>query len=93
MSIQLCIAQRYFAGIGGIPDAALAALHNHKDFGVTEVFPDSVLDLVARSFLFRSSFVNKRCRGIRVHWRIDAALCKQWEQKQQLLILLPQMSI
>ncbi|VDM39821.1 unnamed protein product [Toxocara canis] len=35
-------------GIGAIPDAALAALHNHKDLGIhTEMFSDGVLDLVA----------------------------------------------
>ncbi|VDM41076.1 unnamed protein product [Toxocara canis] len=37
-------------GIGAIPDAALAALHNHKDLGIhTEMFSDGVLDLVACS--------------------------------------------
>uniref|UniRef100_A0A915B6L3 Acetyl-CoA hydrolase n=1 Tax=Parascaris univalens TaxID=6257 RepID=A0A915B6L3_PARUN len=35
-------------GIGAIPDAALAGLHNHKDLGIhTEMFSDGVLDLVA----------------------------------------------
>lgn len=34
-------------GIGAIPDAALAALNNHKDLGVhTEMFSDGILDLV-----------------------------------------------
>jgi acyl-CoA hydrolase len=34
-------------GIGAIPDAALAALKNHKDLGVhTEMFSDGILDLV-----------------------------------------------
>lgn len=34
-------------GIGAIPDAVLAALHNHKDLGVhTEMFAEGVLDLV-----------------------------------------------
>ncbi|VDD96370.1 unnamed protein product [Enterobius vermicularis] len=34
-------------GIGAIPDAALAAMHHHKDLGVhTEMFSDGVLDLV-----------------------------------------------
>jgi acyl-CoA hydrolase len=34
-------------GIGAIPDAALAALHHHKDLGVhTEMFSDGVIDLV-----------------------------------------------
>jgi acyl-CoA hydrolase len=34
-------------GIGAVPDAALAALKNHKDLGVhTEMFSDGILDLV-----------------------------------------------
>uniref|UniRef100_A0A0N4Z0Y2 Acetyl-CoA hydrolase n=1 Tax=Parastrongyloides trichosuri TaxID=131310 RepID=A0A0N4Z0Y2_PARTI len=34
-------------GIGGIPDAALGAMKNHKDLGIhTEMFSDGVLDLV-----------------------------------------------
>ncbi|XGW09767.1 hypothetical protein V3C99_011773 [Haemonchus contortus] len=35
-------------GIGAVPDAALAALKNHKDLGIhTEMFSDGVLDLIA----------------------------------------------
>ncbi len=35
-------------GIGGIPDAVLRKLHNHKHLGVhTELFSDGVVDLVA----------------------------------------------
>ncbi|MFH4977673.1 hypothetical protein AB6A40_004382 [Gnathostoma spinigerum] len=34
-------------GIGAIPDAALAAMKNHKDLGIhTEMFSDGVLDLI-----------------------------------------------
>ena len=34
-------------GIGGIPDAVLSALKNHKDLGVhTEMFTDGVVPLV-----------------------------------------------
>ena len=37
----------HFSGIGAIPDAALAAMHHHKDLGIhTEMFSDGVLDLV-----------------------------------------------
>lgn len=36
-----------FKGIGGVPDAALAALKNHKNLGVhTEMFSDGVLPLL-----------------------------------------------
>lgn len=36
-------------GIGGIPNAVLAALHDHKDLGVhTEMFTDGLIDLVER---------------------------------------------
>lgn len=39
-------------GIGAIPDAALAALKNHKDLGVhTEMFSDGILDLVESNAL------------------------------------------
>ncbi|KAJ1347515.1 hypothetical protein KIN20_002590 [Parelaphostrongylus tenuis] len=35
-------------GIGAVPDAALAALKDHKDLGIhTEMFSDGVLDLIA----------------------------------------------
>ena len=34
-------------GIGGIPDAVLSALKNHKDLGIhTEMFTDGVVPLV-----------------------------------------------
>lgn len=34
-------------GIGGIPDAVLQSLHNHKDLGIhTEMFSDGVIDLM-----------------------------------------------
>jgi acyl-CoA hydrolase len=36
-------------GIGGIPNAALRFLENHKDLGIhTEMFSDGVLPLVER---------------------------------------------
>ncbi|KAK0412670.1 hypothetical protein QR680_006344 [Steinernema hermaphroditum] len=36
-------------GIGGIPDAVLPALKNHRDLGIhTEMFSDGALDLIAR---------------------------------------------
>lgn len=36
-------------GIGSIPDAVLAALHNHKDLGIhSEMFADGVVDLVKK---------------------------------------------
>jgi 4-hydroxybutyrate CoA-transferase len=39
-------------GIGGIPDAVLAALENHRDLGVhTEMFSDGVLRLVERGVI------------------------------------------
>lgn len=39
-------------GIGGIPDAALACLHNHRDLGVhTEMFSDGVVDLYQRGVI------------------------------------------
>nr|CDJ95142.1 Acetyl-CoA hydrolase transferase domain containing protein [Haemonchus contortus] len=35
-------------GIGAVPDAALAAMKNHKDLGIhTEMFSDGILDLIA----------------------------------------------
>lgn len=45
----LCMSQmrNLIAGIGAIPDAALAALRGHKDLAIhTEMFSDGVLDLV-----------------------------------------------
>ncbi|KAA3613008.1 MAG: acetyl-CoA hydrolase/transferase family protein [Calditrichaeota bacterium] len=39
-------------GIGAIPDAALAAMSNHKDLGIhTEMFSDGVLDLVEKGIV------------------------------------------
>lgn len=39
-------------GIGGIPDAALACLTNHRDLGVhTEMFSDGVVDLYQRGVI------------------------------------------
>lgn len=36
-------------GIGNIPDAVLAALHNHKDLGIhSEMFADGLVDLVQK---------------------------------------------
>lgn len=39
-------------GIGGIPNAVLAQLHNHKDLGVhTEMFADGILPLVEKGII------------------------------------------
>ncbi|MCC7433473.1 MAG: acetyl-CoA hydrolase/transferase family protein [Methanoregulaceae archaeon] len=39
-------------GIGGIPDAVLAALKNHKDLGVhSEMFSDGVIELVEKGII------------------------------------------
>ncbi len=39
-------------GIGGIPNAVLAQLHNHKDLGVhTEMFADGILPLVEKGIV------------------------------------------
>ena len=39
-------------GIGGIPNAALAALTNHKDLGIhTEMFSDGIVDLVKKGVI------------------------------------------
>lgn len=39
-------------GIGAIPNAVLAALHDHKDLGIhTEMFSDGVVDLVERGVI------------------------------------------
>ena len=39
-------------GIGGIPNAALACLNNHKDLGIhTEMFSDGVVDLVEKGVI------------------------------------------
>ncbi len=46
-------------GIGGIPDAVLARLHNKKDLGIhTEMFSDRVVDLV------ESGAVTNRCKAV-----------------------------
>jgi len=42
-------------GIGAIPDAALAAMGNHKDLGIhTEMFSDGVLDLLNKGIINNS---------------------------------------
>lgn len=39
-------------GIGGIPDAVLSCLHNHKDLGIhTEMFSDGVIPLVEKGII------------------------------------------
>lgn len=39
-------------GIGAIPDAVLASLHNHKDLGVhSEMFSDGIIDLIERGII------------------------------------------
>ncbi|MCL2724198.1 MAG: 4-hydroxybutyrate CoA-transferase [Polyangiaceae bacterium] len=39
-------------GIGGIPNAVLDELHNHRDLGIhTEMFSDGVIDLVKRGII------------------------------------------
>ncbi|OYU81826.1 MAG: 4-hydroxybutyrate CoA-transferase [Flavobacterium sp. BFFFF1] len=39
-------------GIGSIPNAALANLHNHKDLGLhTEMFSDGVIDLIEKGII------------------------------------------
>lgn len=46
-------------GIGAIPDAVLACLHNHKDLGLhTEMFSDGILPLVERGII-TNAFKNK----------------------------------
>lgn len=58
-------------GIGGIPDAVLACLKNHKDLGVhTEMFSDGILDLVemgiisnAYKFHHKGKVVTSFCMG------------------------------
>ena len=46
---------KVLSGIGAIPDAALAALTQHKDLGVhTEMFSDGILDLVECSAVTNS---------------------------------------
>lgn len=47
-----------FAGIGSIPNAALAALSNHKDLGIhTEMFSDGVLPLIEKGVVNNSKKV------------------------------------
>src|SRR5690349_24795457 len=44
-------------GIGGIPDAVLSCLHNHKDLGIhTEMFSDGIIPLV------ESGVINNRLK-------------------------------
>ncbi len=39
-------------GIGSIPNAVLAALHNHKDLGIhTEMFSDGLIDLIEKGIV------------------------------------------
>ncbi len=39
-------------GIGGIPNAVLQCLHNHKDLGIhTEMFSDGIIDLVQKGII------------------------------------------
>ena len=39
-------------GIGGIPDAVLSSLHNHKDLGIhTEMFSDGIIPLVEKGII------------------------------------------
>lgn len=46
-------------GIGGIPNAVLCALHDHKDLGIhTEMFSDGVVDLI------QSGVINNRRKTI-----------------------------
>jgi acyl-CoA hydrolase len=54
-------------GIGGIPDAVLACLHNHKDLGIhTEMFSDGVLPLVEKGIItnrFKKKHPNRIVTG------------------------------
>jgi len=46
-------------GIGGIPDAVLSCLHNHKDLGIhTEMFSDGILPLVEKGVI-TNAYKNK----------------------------------
>lgn len=50
-------------GIGNIPDAVLAALHNHKDLGIhSEMFAGGVVDLVAQGAVTNTNKVIHRGR-------------------------------
>ncbi|MEN0006988.1 MAG: acetyl-CoA hydrolase/transferase C-terminal domain-containing protein, partial [Bacteroidota bacterium] len=49
-------------GIGGIPNAALLALGNHKDLGIhTEMFSDGVIDLV------KKGVINNKLKKVHPH--------------------------
>ena len=49
-------------GIGGIPDAVLSCLHNHKDLGIhTEMFSDGVIPLVEKGVI--TNKYKKKHRG------------------------------
>jgi 4-hydroxybutyrate CoA-transferase len=49
-------------GIGGIPDAVLGSLRNHRDLGVhTEMFSDGLIDLI------QAGVVNNEKKGIHPH--------------------------
>jgi acyl-CoA hydrolase len=49
-------------GIGAIPDAVLACLHNHKDLGVhTEMFSDGLLPLIEKGIV--NNLFKKKHRG------------------------------
>lgn len=48
-------------GIGAIPNAALAALGNHKDLGIhTEMFSDGVVDLVEKGVITNAKKTHRR---------------------------------
>ncbi|KAH8312807.1 hypothetical protein KR044_012991 [Drosophila immigrans] len=50
-------------GIGSIPDAVLAALHNHKDLGIhSEMFANGVVDLVKKGCVTNSKKTMHRGR-------------------------------
>ncbi|OJJ23014.1 4-hydroxybutyrate CoA-transferase [marine bacterium AO1-C] len=50
-------------GIGAIPNAALAAMHNHKDLGIhTEMFSDGLLPLVEKGVITNRYKVKHRGR-------------------------------
>ncbi|TVR77997.1 MAG: acetyl-CoA hydrolase/transferase family protein [Saprospirales bacterium] len=57
-------------GIGNIPDAVLACLHNHKDLGIhTEMFSDGVLPLVEKGVItnkYKNKHVGKLVTGFAV---------------------------
>lgn len=57
-------------GIGNIPDAVLACLHNHKDLGIhTEMFSDGILPLVEKGVInnkFKTKHPGKIVTGFAV---------------------------